>query len=295
MNVLVTGGAGFIGSNLVERLISDGHQVAIADNLSTGKRENLHKDAEFFELDISDLDAIRPVFEKKDVVFHVAAIPSVPRSIDDPEATLKSNLMGTLNILIASRDADVKKVVYSASSSAYGNQEHLPAYEDLSTSPMSPYAISKLVGEQLCAQFTGFYGLDTISLRYFNVYGSRMNEGAYAAVISLFLKKYKEGNPLTIIGDGLQKRDFTHVSDIVEANILASGVAGKGEVVNVGAGASHSILELAELIGGEIEYLPERPGEIRDSLADITKAKRILGWEPKVSFKDGINQLLNNV
>lgn len=291
MNVLVTGGAGFIGSNLVDRLVSEGHSVTVIDNLSTGKKANVNSAAEFFELDIANLEAIKPIFKGKEVVFHIAAIPSVPRSIADPVSTFRSNIMGTLNVLIASRDNSIKRVVYSASSSAYGNQDALPLGEEFVPRPLSPYALSKLVGEQLCSQFTNIFNLDTISLRYFNVYGPRMSEGAYAAVVATFLRQRSESKPLTIVGDGLQKRDFTFVSDIVEANMLAALTKGRGEVINIGAGDSHSILELAELIGGEIVRLKERPGEIRNSLADISKAKRILGWEPKVTLEEGIARL----
>ncbi len=297
MDALVTGGAGFIGSNLVERLIRDGHKVTIIDNFSTGKRENLYKEAEFFEFDIADLEAIKPIFKDKDVVFHVAALPRLTRSIEDPASTFKSNVTGTLNVLLAARDAGVKRVVYSASSSAYGFQGKLPLSEDMPAKPLNPYGLSKYIGEELCRQFTKFYGLDTISLRYFNVYGPRMDiEGEYSTVIGKFLRLKQDGKPLTIIGDGKQTRDFTNVADVVEANVLASQIArGGGEVINIGAGDNHSVQEIADIIGGEHIYVPERPGEVRDTLADISKAKRILGWEPKVSLKDGINQLMNNV
>ncbi len=297
MNTLVTGGAGFIGSNLVERLIKDGHRVTVIDNLSTGKRGNLHKDAEFFELDIAELDAIKPVFEKKDVVFHIAAIPRIMRSIEDPAFVFRSNVTGTLNVLLAARDAGVKRVVYSASSSAYGPQNILPLCEDMPSKPLNPYALTKYIGEELCREFTNLYGLDTVSLRYFNVYGPRMDvEGDYATVIGKFLRLKDERKPLTIIGDGKQTRDFTNVRDVAEANILASQIEnGGGEVINIGAGSNHSVQEIADIIGGKHAYVPERPGEVRDTLADIGKAKRILGWEPKVSLKDGISQLMNNV
>lgn len=297
MNALVTGGAGFIGSNLVERLIKDGHRVGILDNLSTGKRENLHKDAEFFEFDISDLDAIKPAFVDRDVVFHIAAIPRIMRSIEDPASTFKSNVMGTLNVLLAARDSGAKRLVYSASSSAYGFQDKLPLSEDMPAKPVNPYGLSKYIGEELCAQFTNFYEFDTISLRYFNVYGAHMDiEGEYSTVIGKFLRLKHEGKPLTIIGDGKQTRDFTNVRDVVEANILASQIdKGNGDVVNIGAGDNHSVQEIADIIGGEQVHVPERPGEVRDTLADITKAKRILGWEPRVSLKEGINQLMSNV
>lgn len=294
MNILVTGGAGFIGSNLVERLIHDGHRVTIIDNLSTGKRENLRDNAEFFELDIANFEKIKPVFQNKEIVFHVAAIPRIGRSIEDPAGTFSSNVTGTLNILLAARDGGVKKVVYSASSSAYGPQGALPLLETMFPKPLNPYALSKYIGEELCKEFTVLYGLDTISLRYFNVYGPRMNwEGEYATVIGKFLRLKSQGMPLTIVGDGKQTRDFTHVSDVVEANILASHVEkGGGEVINIGAGNNHSVQEIADIIGGEHVYVPPRLGEVQDTLAGISKARRILGWEPKVELREGVARLL---
>lgn len=294
MNVLVTGGAGFIGSNLVERLLKDGHKVTVIDNLSTGKRENVPEEVHFLESDIADLEKIQPAFQGMEVVFHVAAIPRISRSIEDPASTFRSNVIGTLNVFLAARDAGAKRVVYSASSSAYGVQSKLPLSEDMPAKPLSPYGLSKYIGEELCWEFTELYGLDTLSLRYFNVYGPRMDiEGDYATVIGKFLRLKAEGTPLTVVGDGKQTRDFTNVSDVVEANILASKVKrGGGEVVNIGAGENHSVLEIAEIIGGEYVHVPERPGEVHDTLADITKAKRILGWEPQISLREGIAQLM---
>jgi len=294
MNVLVTGGAGFIGSNLVERLLKDGHKVTVIDNLSTGKRENVPEEGHFLESDIADLEKIQPAFQGMEVVFHVAAIPRISRSIEDPASTFRSNVIGTLNVFLAARDAGAKRVVYSASSSAYGVQSKLPLSEDMPAKPLSPYGLSKYIGEELCWEFTELYGLDTLSLRYFNVYGPRMDiEGDYATVIGKFLRLKAEGTPLTVVGDGKQTRDFTNVSDVVEANILASKVKrGGGEVVNIGAGENHSVLEIAEIIGGEYVHVPERPGEVHDTLADITKAKRILGWEPQISLREGIAQLM---
>jgi len=294
MNVLVTGGAGFIGSNLVERLLKDGHNVTVIDNLSTGKRENLQTNAEFLQLDIADLAAIKPAFQGKEIVFHVAALPRISRSIENPSETFRSNVTGTLNTLLAARDAGVKRVVYSASSSAYGIQSKLPLSESMAVKPLSPYGLSKYVGEELCWEFTDLYGLDTISLRYFNVYGSRMDmEGDYATVIGKFLRQKAEGRRLTICGDGRQTRDFTNVADVVEANILASRIGkGNGEVVNIGMGDNHSVLEIADIIGGEHTFIPERQGEVRDTVADISKAKRILGWEPRISLQDGIKGLV---
>jgi len=294
MNILVTGGAGFIGSNLAERLIREGHRVTIVDNLSTGKRKNLHKKAKFFKLDIANLKEIKPHFKKQDVVFHVAAIPRISRSIENPAETFNSNVTGTLNVLLAARDAGVKRVVYSASSSAYGIQEKLPLSEDMRAMPLNPYALSKYIGEELCKEFTDLYGLDTISLRYFNVYGPRMDiKGEYATVIGKFLQLKSEGKPLTIVGDGKQTRDFTHVSDIVEANILAAQIKkGGGQIINTGGGNNHSVLEIADMIGGARTHIPERPAEIRDTLADISKAKKILGWEPRVGLREGIEELM---
>lgn len=296
MNVLVTGGAGFIGSNLVERLISEGHRVSIVDNLSTGKRENLYPEAEFFELDIADLSAIKSVFSGTDIVFHVAAIPRIGRSIEDPAENFRSNVTGTLNVLLAARDAGVKRVVYSASSSAYGPQGKLPLVEDMPSKPLNPYALGKYIGEELCKEFTNLYGLDTVSLRYFNVYGPRMDaEGEYATVMGKFLRLKLEGRPLTVVGDGRQTRDFTHVNDVVEANVLAAQrEGGNAEVINIGAGNNHSVQEIADLISKDQVYVPPRPGEVRDTLADISKAKRILGWEPRVELKEGVAQLLKN-
>jgi UDP-glucose 4-epimerase len=296
-NILITGGAGFIGSNLTERLINDGHKITVIDNLSTGNKSNLHKDAEFFELDIANLEAIKPVFKNQELVFHVAAIPRIGRSIEDPAATFRSNVTGTLNVLLAARDAGVKRVVYSASSSAYGPQNKLPLSEDMPSKPLNPYALSKYIGEELCKEFTELYKLDTISLRYFNVYGPRMSaEGDYATVIGKFLRMKRDTAPLTIVGDGKQTRDFTHVSDVARANILASQIArGGGEVINIGAGDNHSVQEIADIIGGEHVYIAQRPGEVRDTLADISRAKSILGWEPKVSLKEGISELIKHV
>jgi UDP-glucose 4-epimerase len=296
MKVLITGGAGFIGSNLAEKLLAEGHKVTVMDNISTGKRENIPKDAEFFELDIANLDSIKAIFKNKDVVFHVAAIPRISRSIENPAESFSSNVTGTLNVLLASRDAGVRRVVYSASSSAYGIQEKLPLSEDMRSRPLNPYALTKYIGEELCKEFTDLYGLDTISLRYFNVYGQKMDiRGEYATVIGKFLRLKSEGKPLTIVGDGKQTRDFTHVDDIVTANVLAMRIeCGGGEVINTGGGDRHSVLEIADLIGGEKVHVPQRPAEIRDTLADITKAKRILAWEPKVGFKEGIERLISN-
>jgi UDP-glucose 4-epimerase len=298
MNYLITGGAGFIGSNLAEELLKQGHGVRIIDNLSTGKRENIPSGAEFFELDFMDLEAIRPAFEGVDGVFHVGALPRVPFSIEHPIESSQVNIFGTLNVMVAARDAKVKRLVYSASSSAYGGSPDMPYTPDMHVSPLSPYAVQKYVGELFAEQFARLYGMETVSLRYFNVYGPRMaNEGAYVTVISIFARQRKNGEPLTIAGDGEQTRDMTHVSDVVSANILAmqSPKVGKGEVLNAGTGTRHSINKIARIVGGATTFIPARAGDPHDSLADISLTKKLLGWEPKIQFEDGLRETLRGV
>lgn len=294
---LVTGGAGFIGSNLVDKLIADGHRVRVIDDLTTGKRENLNPGAEFFELDFTDLDAIRPVFEGVNGVFHFGARPSVPFSVANPVESTKINVVGTLHVLVAARDAGVKRVIYSASSSAYGTHEP-PHHPDMHPLPLSPYALQKHVGEQFSRQFAELYGLETVCLRYFNVYGPRMNDvGAYVPVHTFFARQKKEGKPLTVFGDGEQYRDFTHVSDVVRANIAAmhSPKVGKGEVLNVACGERTTLNRVAEIFGGPREYHPLRPGEIKNSQADISRTKELLDWEPQIKFEDGLRAWLRSI
>jgi len=291
---LVTGGAGFIGSNLTKALISQGDEVIIIDNLSTGKKENLHPDAKFVEADITNLEQIKPHFEGVDYVFHLAAFPRVPYSIENPIETHNININGTLNVLMAAKEAKVKRVVYSASSSAYGDTEVLPTDEKQLPQPMSPYGLHKYVGEHYARLFSMFYGIETVCLRYFNVYGPNMAfEGAYCLVIAVFLKQKREGKPLTITGDGTQTRDFTHVDDVVRANILASKSkkVGKGEVMNIGAGDNHTVNEVAEKIGGETINIDPRI-EPHDTKADISNAKELLGWQPEVNFEDGMKRTI---
>ncbi|KKS76811.1 MAG: UDP-glucose 4-epimerase [Parcubacteria group bacterium GW2011_GWA1_43_21] len=290
--VIVTGGAGFIGSNLTDELIAKGFEVHVLDNLSGGKREQVNPQAIFHEMDITDYEAIKPLFVGIDYVFHLAALPRVQFSIEYPLATNEANVVGTLDVLLASKEAGVKKVIYSASSSAYGDQPVMPLVETMSAHPKSPYGLQKYIGEMYCRVFSQVYNLPTVCLRYFNVYGPHQNdEGAYALVIAKFLKQKKAGEKLTIIGDGSQTRDFTSVHDVVQANILAmeKEVSG-GEVFNIGAGRNFSIKTVAELIGGEIEYLPARL-EPHDTLADNTKAREILSWIPAVKLEDGIAEL----
>ena len=294
--VLVTGGAGFIGSNLTDELIKRGHEVLIIDNLSSGKKEHINPEAKFFELDLRDFEKIKPVFENVDFVFHVAAVPRIPLSIEKPIETNEANVTGTLHVLVASKEAKVKKVIYSSSSSVQGKQVKMPMKESGICAPLNPYALQKYVGELYSKIFHEIYGLPTVSLRYFNVYGPRQPEkGTYAPIIGKFLSQKAEGKTLTITGDGNQTRDFTHVSDVVNANILAmeSEKVGKGEAINIGAGKNYSINQIAELIGGETTYIPLPAGEMRDTLADISLAKELLGWEPKTTLEEGINRLKN--
>lgn len=291
--IIVTGGAGFIGSHLTDALLEKGYGVEVIDNLLGGKREQVSAQAAFHECDIRDFKKIAPIFRGAKLVFHVAALPRVQPSIQDPRMTHDINVTGTLNVLLAARDAGVKRVVYSASSSVYGNQDVLPLREDMEARPLSPYGLQKYMGEQLCRMFSAVYGLETVSLRYFNVYGPRAsNEGAYALVIGKFLEQRKKSEPLTIVPDGTQSRDFTHVADVVRANLLAaeSSRVGKGEVINIGGGSNRTVLEVADLIGGPRVFVEPRL-EPRHTLADITKAKELLGWEPAVPFEQGISEL----
>ena len=292
---LVTGGAGFIGSHLVDALIEKGHEVLVIDNLSTGKKEYVNPKARFFELDLRELDKIKPLFEGVDYVFHEAALPRIPLSIEKPLETNDINIKGTLNVLVAAKDAGVKKVIYASSSSVLGEEAALPMKEDAPCHPLNPYALQKYVGELYCKIFSDIYGLPTVSLRYFNVYGPRQpREGAHTPVIGIFLTQKKAGQPLTITGDGEQTRDFSHIFDVVRANILAmeSDKVGRGEVINIGAGDNHSINEVAKMIGGETVHIPARPGEMRDTLADTTRAKELLGWQPEITLEEGIKKLL---
>ena len=286
--ILVTGGAGFIGSNLVDELIKLGAKVIIIDNLTTGKRENLNPQADFRQIDIRDLKVIKPLFSGIDYVFHLAAFPRVQPSIEDPVTANDINLNGTLNVLVAARDAKVKKVIYSASSSAYGDQDKMPLREDMPAHPVSPYGLQKYIGELYCRLFTEIYGLPTVSLRYFNVYGKRQAlEGAYCLVMGIFVAQRLRGEAMTITGDGEQRRDFTGVTDVVRANILAaeSDRIGRGETINIGRGENYSVNELAKMIGGPVKFLPPRI-EPRETLADNSLARELLGWEPTMDLPD---------
>lgn len=294
---IVTGGAGFIGSNLVDALVAQGAEVHIIDNLSKGKMDNVNPKAIFHKADIRNLEEIKPLFVGMDGVFHLAALPEVQYSIEHPVESNDINVNGTMNVLIASKDAGVKRVVYSASGgSAYGDTNIFPTNETVLPKPMSPYGLQKYIGEHLARLWSLLYGVETVCLRYFNVYGPRQREeGAYALVIARFLKQKREGQPMTITGTGEATRDFVHVRDIVRANMLAmeSDKVGKGESINIGGGKERSVLEIAQMLGGEYIHIPPRIEPMR-SLADITLAKTLLGWEPQEDFEKAIEELKIN-
>ena len=301
---LVTGGAGFIGSNIVDAILRRGKYVRVLDNFSTGKPQNLvglDGKIEFIEGDIRDLDRVREAVKGMDYVLHQAALPSIPRSISDPITTNEVNLTGTLNVLVASRDAKVKRVIYAASSSAYGDNPTLPKREDMPARPISPYGISKYAGEQYCQIFTEIYVLETVCLRYFNIFGPKQDpHSPYSGVISIFIKAYLCGVPPKIYGDGEQSRDFTFVANAVRANLLACDAEGAaGQVFNIACGQRTTINELArlirELLESDIEpvHVAQRPGEILHSLADISKAQTVLGYEPKVDLTVGLMKTID--
>ena len=281
---VVTGGAGFIGSNLVDKLIKQNVEVIVIDDLSTGFKKNVNPKATLHVLDISrHKTQIEKLMVGVDVVFHLAALARVQPSIEDPQTFNKVNIEGTLNVLFAAYKAGVKRVVYSASSSAYGDAKKFPTPEEYPTNPLSPYGLQKYVGEQYCKMFSEVYGLDTVSLRYFNVYGERMNlEGAYCLVLGIFAKQMLEGKPLTINNDGEQRRDFTYVGDVVEANILAATHSEPllGDVFNIGNGNNFSVNEVADMLGGEKIY-GNKVLEPFQTLADNSKALLKLNWDPK--------------
>ena len=307
MNVLITGGAGFIGSHMAEGLLERGDQVRVYDNFSTGRRENVEPllnrwlgSLELIEADLRDYAALESAMEGVEGVFHVAALPSVSQSVIDPLETTEVNVMGTLNCLMAARQAEVRRVVYSSSSSVYGNAERLPTSEDVGCEPCSPYAASKLAGEVYCRVFAELYPLDTVSLRYFNVFGPRQDpDSEYAAVIPKFITRALAGLPLIIHGDGHQTRDFTFVGDVVEANLLAMEAEGvSGQVLNVACGRQISIMELAEVLGellGEglvTEFESPRPGDIRFSRASIERANKALGYRPLIPLREGLKETI---
>jgi UDP-glucose 4-epimerase len=299
---LVTGGAGFIGSNIVERLVADGQDVRVLDNFATGKRENL-RDVEgritLVEGDLCDLATVQKAVAGVDYVLHQGAIPSVPRSVNDPIGSNRANVDGTLNLLVAARDAGVKRLVFAASSSAYGNTRKLPKVETIRPDPLSPYAASKLVGEHYCKIFTEVYGFETISLRYFNVFGPRQDpKSQYAAVIPLFITKMLRGEAPTVFGDGEQSRDFSHIDNVIHANLLATQArkTAAGKVYNIACGEHYTLNQLVailnKLLGTDLKpiYADPRPGDVLHSHADIRRARKLLGYQPLVSFEEGLRR-----
>jgi UDP-N-acetylglucosamine 4-epimerase len=300
---LVTGGAGFIGSHLVENLVKQGHDVRVLDNFLTGKRENIAEfldEIDLIEGDIRDLNTCTRALEGVDFVLHQAALPSVPRSIEDPVLTNEINIRGTLNLLLASREQKIKKFVFASSSSVYGDDEILPKREGVEGAPLSPYAVTKLVGEKYCQVFSRIFGLSTISLRYFNIFGPRQDPfSQYAAVIPLFITRIIQGERPVIFGDGEQSRDFTYVANIVEANRLAIEAPEiSGEIINVACGNKSTVNQLFEhirqILHKDIDPIHQepRPGDIRHSFADITKAQEVLKYEPKVSLIEGLQETI---
>lgn len=301
MRILVTGGAGFIGSHITEKLVELGHEVIVLDDLSTGREENiahLKSRITFVKGSITDTVLLQEVMQGVQMVFHEAALGSVPRSVEDPRTTHEVNITGTFNVLMAARDAGVKRVVYAASSSAYGDTPTLPKVETMLPNPLSPYAVSKLVGEYYCQVFTRVYGLEAVSLRYFNVFGPRQNpHSQYAAVIPKFITAALKGEPLTVFGDGEQSRDFTYIDNVVQANLLAmDSPRAVGKVYNVACGGRYTLNELIrqlEAIFGrklEVQYLPPRAGDVKHSEASISEAQRDLNYRVLVPFDEGLRR-----
>jgi len=299
---LVTGGAGFIGSHLAEELVRRGHRVRVADSLITGKRRNIDhiSGIEFVEGDLAELAVAHRAVSGVEYVLHQAAIPSVPRSVNDPIASNRANIDATLNVLVAAREAGAKRVVYAGSSSAYGDTPTLPKREDMPTNPLSPYALQKLVGEQYNQMFTRLYGFETVTIRYFNVFGPRQDPGSpYSGVISLFATALLERRRPTIYGDGEQTRDFTYVANVVDGVLRACEAPGvAGEAINVATGGRISLNELLRvmnrIVGTDIRpiYADARAGDVRDSQADISKARRLLGYEPLIALEEGLRRTL---
>jgi nucleoside-diphosphate-sugar epimerase len=301
---LVTGGAGFIGSNICKKLVSEGCFVRVVDNLLTGKKSNLAdiiNNVEFIEADMGDENIARNAMKDIDVVFHEGALPSVPRSVDDPAASHKHCVDATFTLLLAARDTGIKRFVYAASSSAYGDTPTMPKVETMPTSPLSPYAVGKLVGEYYCSVFTKVFGLETISLRYFNVFGPNQDpKSQYAAAIPAFVTAILKDQSPTIYGDGEQSRDFTYIDNIVEANLLAARVdKTNGEVINIACGQAVTVNEIINMINASLGknvksiYADPRPGDVKHSLADITAATNLIGYKPVISFEQGLKKAID--
>ena len=303
---IVTGGCGFIGSHLVDKLIDKKYKVTVIDNLSSECNEKFYYNdkANYSQADIKKYDSIEPFFKDVDLVFHLAAESRIQPTLARPQETCATNLVGTCNILEASRANNVSRVIYSSTSSAYGRKNSplinklfdrdTKLTEDMKTDCLNPYSVSKVAAEDMCKIYYSLWGLNTITLRYFNVYGERQpTKGMYAPVVGLFIKQNKENKPMTIVGDGSQKRDFTHVNDVVQANMLAAEKQDLahyyGEIFNVGTGRNHTILEISKMIGKQIEFVPSRLGEATETLADISKISRVLGYKPTVILEEWVN------
>lgn len=299
MKCIVTGGAGFIGSHIVDRLIELNSEVIVIDNESSNSHEQFYhnQNASYYKYDIAEYDLIRPLFDDVDYVFHLAAESRIQPAIQNPLLCVRTNVTGTATILQCAREANVKRVIYSSTSSAYGRKNEPPLVETMPEDCLNPYSVAKVSGEKLCKMYTDLFGLETVTFRYFNVYGKREpTKGQYAPVVGLFLRQKKAQQPLTIVGDGLQRRDFTHVSDVVNANIKAMGpipISLMGTVFNIGTGKNHSVLELAEMISDSVEFIPPRIGESRVTLANNDKAREILKWEPMRKLEDYIKDQIN--
>lgn len=292
--VIVTGGAGFIGSNLVDRLVDDGFDVTVIDNESSECNAEFYcnEDAKYFKYDIENYNLIEPLFKGVDYVFHLAAESRIQPTMDRPVKACMTNIIGTCNILEASRRNGIKRVIYSSTSSAYGLKNSIPLNETMHRDCLNPYSVTKVAGEDLCKMYYSLYGVETIIFRYFNVYGERQPlKGQYAPVVGLFLEMKKSNKPMTVVGDGLQTRDYTYVGDVVEANILATTatINNVGEIFNVGTGTNHSVLDLVDMIGGEHIHLPSRKGEARHTKADNTKIMLDLDWQPKETIANWIS------
>jgi len=303
---LVTGGAGFIGSNLVRALLDHGDRVRVLDNFATGNRANLADivaEIEIVEGDLRSYERVHTAVRGTDIVFHQGALGSVPRSVQDPLTTTAVNVEGTLNVLLAARDEGVGRVVAASSSSVYGDGGTFPRVETQAPNPISPYAVAKLAAERFCVSFARVYGLETVALRYFNVFGPRQDPTSqYAAVVPLFVRAIQEGRPVTIYGDGEQSRDFTYVANVVEANLMAAEAEGAvGTVLNIAAGGSETVNTLADTIGRlldlpvERSYAPQRPGDVNQSWADIQRARETIGFEPRVGFEDGLRRTIESL
>ena len=301
MKALITGGAGFIGSHLSDKLIKLGHEVIIIDNLSNGRLNNIehlldNKNFKFHELDIINLEDIRPIFKDVDWVFHLAGIGDIVPSIENPKHYYDCNVTGTFNVLESSRAVGVKKIIYAASSTCYGIPDNYPTAETADIRPQFPYALTKYMGEELIMHWSQTYNIPAISLRLFNVYGPRSRtSGAYGAVFGVFLAQKLAEQPYTIVGDGKQTRDFTFVSDIAAAFIAAAESDVSGEIINIGSDNTYSVNRLVELLDGDVVHIPKRPGEPDCTWADISKSRKLLNWKPKVSLEEGVGIVLDNI